>query len=187
MPAANSHAWDNETNVDVLKVMNNYYHPNAEDCRKMIGALREKGYEFSDNALLYGFFRFPLHYIPPSSPSTPSSLLPSLKFPPSVSLVAATADRPTPSLPQKKQSTHCQKYFIMGRILQKWDAECHDDILMAMLKHFAPKTEDWRAIIATLRDQGYTFTESALPYVGFPKKTTSLRRSASISQYKNSS
>lgn len=53
----------------------------------------------------------------------------------------------------------------MGRILQKWDAETHDDILMAMIRHFSPKIEDWRAIVAILREQGHTFSESALQYV----------------------
>lgn len=53
----------------------------------------------------------------------------------------------------------------MVRVLQKWDAETHDDILMAMIKYFSPKIDDWRAIVAILREQGHTFSESALQYV----------------------
>ncbi|KAK1832735.1 hypothetical protein QBC39DRAFT_433035 [Podospora conica] len=50
--ASKSKTWDAESNLDVLKVLNNYYHPNAADCKAMIGALHAKGYTYSDGALL---------------------------------------------------------------------------------------------------------------------------------------
>jgi len=50
----------------------------------------------------------------------------------------------------------------MGRVLQKWDADVHDDILLAVIKHFQPKAEDWRIIVAGLQQLGHTFSESAL-------------------------
>jgi len=53
----------------------------------------------------------------------------------------------------------------MPRTLQKWDHETHDNIMMAMVKWFAPKSEDWRGIVALCRERGHTFTESALQYV----------------------
>jgi hypothetical protein len=53
----------------------------------------------------------------------------------------------------------------MGRVLQKWNAETHEDILLAVVKHHAPKADDWRAIVASLHELGHTFSESALQYV----------------------
>ncbi|KAK0705121.1 hypothetical protein B0H67DRAFT_450896, partial [Lasiosphaeris hirsuta] len=52
--------------------------------------------------------------------------------------------------------------IAMPRILQKWDSEVHEDILLALVKHWAPRPDDWRAVMATLQAQGYTFSESAL-------------------------
>ncbi|KAK0740661.1 hypothetical protein B0T18DRAFT_431933 [Schizothecium vesticola] len=46
------YTWDVETNEALLRVMNNHYHPNAADCKAMIGQLNAKGYAFSDSALL---------------------------------------------------------------------------------------------------------------------------------------
>ena len=47
-----SPTWDLQTNEDVLKAMNCHFHPNASDCREMMGMLRKKGYTFTDGALL---------------------------------------------------------------------------------------------------------------------------------------
>lgn len=49
------HAWDTDTEVDLMKVLNTHFRPNAEDCKKMNVLLNAKGYKFTDNALLYGF------------------------------------------------------------------------------------------------------------------------------------
>lgn len=50
--AAKSKTWDVDTNEAVLRVMNLYYHPNAADCKAMIGLLHARGFSFSDSALL---------------------------------------------------------------------------------------------------------------------------------------
>jgi hypothetical protein len=48
------------------------------------------------------------------------------------------------------------------RILQTWDAETHEDVLLAVIEHMKPSGGDWKAIVASLRAQGHTFTEGAL-------------------------
>lgn len=53
----------------------------------------------------------------------------------------------------------------MARILQNWDAETHEDILVALIEHMRPAGSDWAAVTAALRAKGYTFTEGALVYV----------------------
>lgn len=53
----------------------------------------------------------------------------------------------------------------MGRVLQNWDAETHEDILVALIEHMRPVGSDWAAVTATLRRKGYTFSEGALVYV----------------------
>lgn len=53
------------------------------------------------------------------------------------------------------------------RVLTRWDAQTHEDILVAFADHFAPKVTDYRAIIARLHAQGHTFSDSALQYVCF--------------------
>lgn len=53
------------------------------------------------------------------------------------------------------------------RVLTKWDAQTHEDILVAFADHFAPKVNDYREIIAKLHGQGHTFSDSALQYVCF--------------------
>jgi hypothetical protein len=81
---------------------------------------------------------------------------------------------PTPSLHcHSKQHTnqqpkHHKQYkhtVTMGRILQNWDAETHEDILVALIEHMRPVGSDWAAVTAALRSKGYTFTEGALVYV----------------------
>jgi len=52
------HQWGADTYQDLLLALNDYYKPNALDCRNMIAGLKAKGYEFSDNALLYGHLVF---------------------------------------------------------------------------------------------------------------------------------
>ena len=52
------------------------------------------------------------------------------------------------------------------RILQKWNYQTHEDILVVVLDHFCPKVNDWRDIVTVLRERfGHTFTEGALQYV----------------------
>ncbi|KAK3387014.1 hypothetical protein B0H63DRAFT_447910 [Podospora didyma] len=50
----------------------------------------------------------------------------------------------------------------MGRNLQNWDAETHEDILIALISHVRPSSADWKAVVASLHEKGYTFTEGAL-------------------------
>jgi hypothetical protein len=53
----------------------------------------------------------------------------------------------------------------MGRTLQNWDAETHEDILVALIEHMRPVGSDWAAVTTALRHKGYTFSEGALVYV----------------------
>jgi hypothetical protein len=48
------------------------------------------------------------------------------------------------------------------RILQNWDAETHEAVLIALIEHMKPTGGDWSAVVASLRLKGYTFTEGAL-------------------------
>jgi len=51
------------------------------------------------------------------------------------------------------------------RVLQNWDAETHEAILVALLDHVKPSANDWKEIIGKLHAKGYTFSEGALVYV----------------------
>ncbi|KAJ4307039.1 hypothetical protein N0V88_000414 [Collariella sp. IMI 366227] len=51
---------------------------------------------------------------------------------------------------------------IRYRVLQTWDAETHDAVLLALIDHMKPNGGDWAAVVAALRPKGYTFTEGAL-------------------------
>lgn len=51
------------------------------------------------------------------------------------------------------------------RTVQNWDAQTHEDILMAVIDHVKPSHNDWADIMAKLGGNGYAFTESALKYV----------------------
>lgn len=101
---------------------------------------------------------FPFHrtspqHLPPAPPQTSSPLSPCLlhfTHPPTLDI---SQFRVSPAI------------FTMGRVLQKWDPETHEDIMLVVVKHFSPKAEDWRAIVARLQQMGHTFTESALQYV----------------------
>ncbi len=53
------------------------------------------------------------------------------------------------------------------RILQNWDAETHEAILLALIEHIKPNGNIWGAVVASLHAKGYTFTEGALVYVDF--------------------
>ncbi len=53
----------------------------------------------------------------------------------------------------------------MSRQTQKWDAQTHEDILIALINVVNPKPDDMRAVVASLHEQGYTFTSGALQYV----------------------
>ncbi|KAK4120804.1 hypothetical protein N657DRAFT_550697, partial [Parathielavia appendiculata] len=48
------------------------------------------------------------------------------------------------------------------RVLQNWDAETHEDVLLALIEHMKPTGGNWTAIVASLHRKGYTFTEGAL-------------------------
>jgi hypothetical protein len=51
------------------------------------------------------------------------------------------------------------------RVVQRWNEETHEDILLAMIHHLNPSQGDWAGIMQNLRAKGHTFTESALKYV----------------------
>lgn len=51
MPASST--WDSDTQVELLKVMNNVYRPNLDDCKKFADAMHAKGYTMSGGAILY--------------------------------------------------------------------------------------------------------------------------------------
>jgi hypothetical protein len=44
----------------------------------------------------------------------------------------------------------------------KWDSTVHEDILVAINDTINLTRKDWDAVMKTLQDRGYTFTESAL-------------------------
>ena len=72
----------------------------------------------------------------------------------------------THNLFKRPTANHASSKLVkMPRILQKWDAQTHEDILLAFADHFSPKSHDWRAMIGILREQGHTFSEGALQYV----------------------
>lgn len=48
-----SHTWDPDTQVDLLKAMNNHFRPGIEDCKKLSDAMHAKGYSMSGGAILY--------------------------------------------------------------------------------------------------------------------------------------
>ncbi|KAK4155223.1 hypothetical protein C8A00DRAFT_13709 [Chaetomidium leptoderma] len=48
------------------------------------------------------------------------------------------------------------------RVLQNWDAETHEAILLALIEHMKPTGGDWSAVVASLHGKGHTFTEGAL-------------------------
>ncbi|KAK4250143.1 hypothetical protein C7999DRAFT_38854 [Corynascus novoguineensis] len=52
----------------------------------------------------------------------------------------------------------------MPRMLQNWDAETHEAVLLALIEHMKPNGSDWSAVVASLRPKGYMFTEGALVY-----------------------
>jgi hypothetical protein len=54
------------------------------------------------------------------------------------------------------------------RVLQSWDPQVHEDILLAVLDHIKPDAAGWSQVMETLRAQGHTFTEGALKYVSLP-------------------
>ncbi|KAK0651356.1 hypothetical protein B0T16DRAFT_453833 [Cercophora newfieldiana] len=47
-----THSWTAEAEQDLLRVLNTYYRPNAEDCKTLAAALKAKGYTVSENGLL---------------------------------------------------------------------------------------------------------------------------------------
>lgn len=51
------------------------------------------------------------------------------------------------------------------RVLQKWNAETHEAILIEVIDHLEVSTSDWKVIVEKLQDKGHTFTHSALMYV----------------------
>lgn len=72
----------------------------------------------------------------------------------------ATAQKPT-----RQARKHHKHTITMGRILQNWDGETHEDILLALVQHMRPVGSDWAAVTAALHRKGYTFSEGALVYV----------------------
>jgi hypothetical protein len=60
--------------------------------------------------------------------------------------------------------------FIMPpkRLLHSWNAETHEDVLIALLDIMKPVKEDWAKVMENLREKGYTFSEGALVYVAAP-------------------
>lgn len=50
--------------------------------------------------------------------------------------------------------------------VMKWNEKVHEDVLIAVNVSQLPRA-DWDRIMASLRDMGYTFTESALRYVSY--------------------
>ncbi|KAK4101004.1 hypothetical protein N658DRAFT_507321 [Parathielavia hyrcaniae] len=61
------------------------------------------------------------------------------------------------------------------RVLQTWDAETHEDVLVALIEHMKPAGGDWTTIVASLHRKGYTFTEGALvptPIANMSKQPT---------------
>lgn len=50
----------------------------------------------------------------------------------------------------------------MPRTLQNWDSETHEAVLLALIEHMRPNGSDWSAVVASLHQKGYTFTEGAL-------------------------
>jgi len=174
---AKVHTWDAETEKDVARAMNLHFRPNAQDCRVITEWLQKRGHTFSDNALLYACSAFSawLRLVTPLCFSSPSQLT-SAPPPPASSTLSSSPQFPVLSifLPQKSykhtQNTmsgtgKVRKAREHPRVLQKWDAETHDDIIVAMLRHFQPKNEDWHALTTDLHSLGHTFTEGALQYV----------------------
>ncbi|KAI2625549.1 hypothetical protein GGS21DRAFT_307147 [Xylaria nigripes] len=49
-----------------------------------------------------------------------------------------------------------------SRSVTSWGGKVHEDILIAMSGVIQPGRSDWDKIMHTLREMGYTFTESAL-------------------------
>ncbi|KAK4190257.1 hypothetical protein QBC35DRAFT_471888 [Podospora australis] len=50
----------------------------------------------------------------------------------------------------------------MPRVLQTWDAETHEAILLALLEHMKPSRNDISAVAKLLHGKGFTFSEGAL-------------------------
>ncbi|EGS23902.1 uncharacterized protein CTHT_0006110 [Thermochaetoides thermophila DSM 1495] len=48
------------------------------------------------------------------------------------------------------------------RLLHSWNAETHEDVLIALLDIMKPVKEDWAKVMENLREKGYTFSEGAL-------------------------
>lgn len=51
-----------------------------------------------------------------------------------------------------------------GQNKNKWDATCHEDILLSLFQHVTLSANDFAKIMEDMNKRGYTFTESALRY-----------------------
>lgn len=67
------------------------------------------------------------------------------------------------------------------RVLQKWNAETHEAILIEVIDHLDVSAADWKLIVEKLRTKGHTFTASALMYVSIRAQLDQMAESAGTS------